>query len=54
MADRGMKERKLLALMVNDLGVIDVKEPEMGEMKSEIHDLSDEDLDKTRGARASL
>jgi hypothetical protein len=25
MAERGMKERKLLALMVNDLGIADTK-----------------------------
>jgi hypothetical protein len=54
MADRSTKERKLLALMVNDMGLIDVKEPEMVEMKSEVRDLSDEDLDKTLAERLDL
>ncbi len=54
MADRSTKERKLLALMINDLGVIDGKEPEMIEMKSEVHDLSEEDLDGTLAERLDL
>jgi len=54
MADRGMKERKLLALMVNDMGIIDVKEPDVVEMKSEVHALSDEELDKTLAERLDL
>ena len=54
MADRETKERKLLALLVNDLGIIDVKEPEMVEMKSEVRDLSDEELDNTLAERLDL
>jgi hypothetical protein len=54
MADRSTKERKLLALMVNDMGAIDVREPEMVEMESEVRDLSDEDLDKTLAGRLDL
>ena len=54
MADRETKERKLIALMVNDLGVIDIKEPEMVAMKSEVRDVSNEDLDKTLAERLDL
>jgi hypothetical protein len=54
MADRETKERKLLALMVNDMGAIDIREPEMVKMKSEVRDLSDEDLDKTLAGRVDL
>ena len=54
MADRETKVRKLLALMVNDMGVIDVKEPEMVEMQSEVRDLTDEALDKTLAERLDL
>jgi hypothetical protein len=54
MADRETKERKLLALIVNDMGVIDVKEPEMVEMKSEVRSLPDEELDRTLAERLDL
>jgi hypothetical protein len=54
MADRGMKERKLLALMVNDMGLIDVKEPEMAKMEEEVRGLPDEELDRTLASRLDL
>jgi hypothetical protein len=53
-ADRRIKEGKLLALIVNDLGVANIKEQEMVEMKSEVRDLSDEDLDRTLAERLDL
>jgi hypothetical protein len=54
MADRGMKERKLLALMVNDLGTADTEEPEMVKMEEEVRRLPDEELDRTLASRLDL
>jgi hypothetical protein len=54
MADRGMKERKLLALMVNDLGIADTDEPEMVKMEEEVRSLSDEELDRMLASRLDL
>jgi hypothetical protein len=54
MADRGMKERKLLALMVNDLGIADTEEPEMVKMEEEVHGLSEEELDRMLTSRLDL
>ena len=54
MADRNTKEKKLLALMVNDLGIVDVEEPEMVEMGEEVRGLSEEDLDQTLASRLDL
>jgi hypothetical protein len=54
MADRETKERKLIALMVNDLGVIDVKEPEMVKMEEEVRSLPGEELDRTLVQRLDL
>ena len=52
MANRETKERKLLALMVVDLGVD--AEPEVVGMEGEVHALSDEELDKTLAGRLDL
>src|ERR687890_45731 len=52
MADRGTKERKLVALMVNDLGTD--SEPEMVQMEQEVHSLPDEELDRTLASRLDL
>ncbi len=52
MADRGTKERKLVALMVNDLGPD--SEPEMLRMEEEVHGLPDEELDRTLASRLDL
>ena len=52
MADRKTKERKLVALMVNDLGTDN--EPEMVQMEEEVRTLSDEDLDTTLTSRLDL
>jgi hypothetical protein len=46
MADRETKERKLMALMVNDLGPGFGKR-EMANLKEEVSALSDPDLDET-------
>lgn len=54
MADRKTKERKLLALMVNDLGVADTDEAEMARMHGEISNLPDTELDSTLAARLDL
>src|SRR4051794_29497455 len=54
MADRRTKEMKLLALMVKDLGVTSIKESEMVEMKREVNDLSNEDLDRTLVERLDI
>jgi hypothetical protein len=52
--DRGTKERKLVALMVNDLGVADVEESEMANMGEEVRGLPDEELDRTLAGRLDL
>lgn len=54
MADRATKERKLMALMVNDLGIADIEETEMKKMNEEVRGLSDEDLDGTLASRLDL
>jgi hypothetical protein len=52
MADRRTKERKLVALMVNDLGA--ENEPDMARIEGEVHALSDEELDRTLAGRLDL
>lgn len=52
--DRDKKERKLVALMVNDLGIADTDEQEMSKMNEEVGALSDEDLDRTLASRLDL
>jgi hypothetical protein len=52
MADRRTKERKLVALMVNDLGA--ENEPDMTAIEEEAHALSDEELDRTLAGRLDL
>lgn len=54
MADRETKERKLMALMINDLGIADVAEPEMKQMNEEVRGMSEEDLDGTLASRLEL
>jgi hypothetical protein len=51
-ADRTTKERKLVALMVNDLGA--ENEPDMVRIEEEAHALSDEELDRTLAGRLDL
>ena len=53
-ADRETKERKLVALMVNDLGIADTSEPEMVKMNEEVRALPDEELDRTLAQRLGL
>ena len=52
MADRETKERKLLALMVGDLGAD--AEQEVASIGEEVRALPDEELDKTLAARLDL
>ncbi len=52
--ERGIKERKLVALMVNDLGIADVEEPEMARLGEEVRALPDEELDRTLASRLDL
>ena len=52
MADRRTKERKLVALIVNDLGV--ESESDAAVIEDEAHALSDEELDRTLAGRLDL
>ena len=54
MADRETRERKMMALMVNDLGIADTEEPEMVKMVEEVRSLPDEELDRTLAERLDL
>ena len=54
MADRRMKERKLVALMVNDLEAAALSEPEMTRVEEEIRSLPNEELDRTLASRLDL
>jgi hypothetical protein len=51
-ADRNTKERKLVALMVNDLGA--GNEPDMARMEEEVRGLAEEELDRTLAGRLDL
>lgn len=53
MADRETKERKLIALMVNDLGP-GFGEREMAGLQEEVRALPDEDLHRTLAGRLDL
>jgi len=53
MADRQTRERKLVALLVNDLGP-GFNEKEMAGLQSEVGALSDEELRGTLAARLDL
>jgi hypothetical protein len=53
MADRTTKERKLVALMLKDLGT-DLGEQEMGRMEGEVRALDEEELDRTLAVRLDL
>lgn len=52
--DRASRERKLLALMLNDMGLSDIEEPEMVRTNEEVGALSDEELDRTLASRLGL
>jgi hypothetical protein len=52
--DREARERKLVALMVNDLGIADVEEAEMARLSGEVRALPDEDLDRMLASRLDL
>ncbi len=52
--NRRTKERKLVALMVRDLGTAEFGEPEMVKIEGEVRDLPDEELDKMLASRLDL
>lgn len=52
--DRATKERKMIALMVNDLGIADTDEREMSKVSEEVGALSEEELDRTLAGRLDL
>ena len=52
--DRETKERKMVALMINDLGIVDLEESEAVKMNEEVGGLSDEELDGTLASRLDL
>ena len=54
MAYRRTKERKLVALMVNDLGIADTEETEITGIEGGVRDLPDEELDRTLAERLDL
>lgn len=54
MAERGEKERKLAALLINDFEAADLSEKELGQIDEEVRGLSDEELDKVLAARLAL
>lgn len=52
--DRATKERKMIALMVRDLGIADTDEQEMVKMAEEVGALPEEELDRTLASRLDL
>jgi hypothetical protein len=52
MADRNTRERKLVALMINDLGAS--SEPDATQIEAEVRALSGEELDRTLAGRLDL
>jgi len=52
MADRNTRERKLIALMINDLGAS--SEPDASRIEEEVGALSDEELDRMLTGRLDL
>ena len=54
MAYRRTKERKLVALMVNDLGLADTEETEITGIEGGVRDLPDEELNRTLAERLDL
>ncbi len=54
MADLNTKHRKLIALMVTDLGIADISEEEMVQMEQEVQSLPEVELDRTLASRLEL
>ncbi len=52
--DRETKERKMVALMVNDLGIADIEETDMQQMNREVQALPEEELNETLATRVGL
>jgi hypothetical protein len=53
MTNRATKERKLMTLMISDLE-LNLTEPEMIEVETEVRTLPDEELDRTLAGRLNL
>ena len=53
MADRNMKERKLIALMLNDLAS-SLGHDDLSQAEAEVKALSDEEIDRTLASRLEL
>lgn len=54
MADRSMKERKLVALMVNDLEAAELSEAQMNTLIAEVAALPAGELDRTLTSRLGM
>lgn len=52
--ERAVKERKLVALMMNDLGISGTEEPDVVRMNEEVGALSDAELDRMLAERLQL
>ncbi|MGB3683387.1 MAG: hypothetical protein WA990_13005 [Rubrobacteraceae bacterium] len=52
--DRETKESKLVALMVNDLGISDMEETDIKRMNQEVQALSEDELNGTLASRVGL
>lgn len=52
--DRKTKERKLISLMVGDMGVADIEEREMVRLTEEVRSLPEDELDATLAERLGL
>ncbi len=52
--DRDLKERKMVALVVGDLGLANVGEAEIERAREEVRALPDEELDRTLAERLGL
>ena len=52
--DRATKERKMIALMVKDLGIADTDEQEMVKVNEEVAALPGDELDRTLAGRLDL
>lgn len=54
MTDLSAKQRKLVALMVTDLGIADISESEILQMEQEVQSLPEEELNRTLASRLNL
>lgn len=52
--DRDLKERKLVALMISDMGIVSEDQSQVEKTREEVRDLSEKDLDGTIAERLGL